>query len=78
MRSVGDSVYDLSAVQRRIDVHAERALAEWRIDDSHNRFSNRCWIGIRRLEGGETLQRHIRQIRGRAGGIFLRPLSIGS
>ena len=67
--TVGDAVDNFGAVLRRIDVRAERPLAEGHADHADDRFGDGPCIGVGGLKRGETLQRLIRQAR-------IRPLII--
>jgi hypothetical protein len=55
--AIGDTVDDLGAVLRRIDVDPERALAKGKIDDPDDLARDFRGIGVGGLEAGKTLQR---------------------
>ncbi len=61
--AVGDAVDDFRAVLRRIDMHAERPLAERHADHPNDRFGNIARVSVGGLKRGEALQRLIRQAR---------------
>jgi hypothetical protein len=51
--AVDDGERDLGAVLRRIDVDAERALAERRVNDTDDCFGDLTGIGVRRNDSGK-------------------------
>jgi hypothetical protein len=54
--SIGDAVNDFRAVLRGIDVDAERALADGRVDDAGDGGGDFVGVGIGRLQARQTLE----------------------
>ena len=67
---VRHAIDDFRSVPRRIDMHAERAPAERRIDHFDNGLRHVGGIRIRRLQGRESPQRNLRDVASWAGRIF--------
>jgi hypothetical protein len=55
--AIGDTVDDLRAVLRRIDVNPERALAKWKIDNADDLACDFRGVGVGGFQAGKTLQR---------------------
>jgi hypothetical protein len=53
--AIDDPERHLCSILRRINVRAERPLAERRIDDLHDGFGNRAHIGVLGHDSGEGL-----------------------
>src|SRR5260370_28432471 len=53
--AVDDSEGYLGSVLRRIDVHAKRAFAKWRIDNLRDGLRNRTNLGVIGHDSGEGL-----------------------
>ena len=54
-KSVDDSKGDLGPILRRIDMHAKRALAEWRVDYLNDGLRDRADIGVVGHDSSESL-----------------------
>ena len=55
--AIGDTVDDLRAVLRRIDVNPERALAKRKIDNADDLACDFRGVGVGGFQAGKTLQR---------------------
>lgn len=61
--AISNSIYDLSAILGRVDMHTKRTFAKRLVNHFHNGVSDGGYVRIRRYKGGEPFADFLAQAR---------------